>query len=83
MELKMMEWIAGLLGAVAGALLYLLGKASQRQGHHLGEHRSKGRNREMSREARQQLQELSKFLNYDGSEREEPSDEEEWPSNEG
>ena len=55
MELKMMEWIAGLLGAVAGALLYLLGKASQRQGHHRGEHRSKGRN-EMSREARQQLQ---------------------------
>ena len=31
----------------------------------------------------QQLQELSNFLNYDGSEREEPSDEEEWPSDEG
>ena len=45
----MMEWIAGLLGERWRSAAVFAGKSSQRQGHHRGEHRSKGRKRDVLR----------------------------------
>ena len=66
----MMEWIAGLLGAAAGGVLFYLGRVSRGTARHGVS--VKGEEPGEKEEARKHWQELSNFLSYDGGERPEP-----------